>query len=432
MEAEKKDEKQTQNPNQKEDVLAKDKKELTPEQANKEKLTIMPTMIDESEEIEIKRRDLSSIIPKATPPTLEPNPSDNSVELVSRENILKSDGAITLANLDENGEAVVKANFTYPDQIDIEKRKEEKTKNVKKKKVKIKPSAAAQRFQNRSALMALIVIILLGAFYWYEKNKPTEEDFMPLTVTIEAGESLPLRGSDYVKPGVGTVDELLYQIDKSQIIIDKVGEYPFTVTYKGITKTGTVIIKDSTKPLLVVKEVLIVEGENFEAASFVDSCIDWSGCNYSFANSTVKQEYTEPGSYNVTIIATDAYQNSEFKTASLIIEPKGNLKTYYKDSGYNFETGYSVSETYLIRYFERDGESTLITGKYTQIFTYQDEEIYKKARETYNGEVNYTCDDSNYTITHVKSVSTIGSNYSNKRDIESYLSNNGFREKAQN
>lgn len=413
-------------PKQKEDVLAKDKKEKTPEQANQDKPTIMPTMIDESEQIR-KVRDLSAIIPQAN--SAAPLGADE-IELVSKDNNLKGDGSIIIANIDENGDAIVKANFAFPEQIDIAARKEEfeKLKNRKKKKEKIKPSKTAQKFQNGMALSSLFVIICLALFFWYVKTAPTEEDFLPLTVMIELGEKLPIRTSSYVQPGRGEVDELLYALDTSKVVLEEAGEYEFTVTYKGITKIGKVIIKDTTKPQLEVRKVFIVEGSTYSANSFVESCVDWSGCNYSFQDSDTEKKYTEPGSYVVYVVATDAYQNSETKKASLIIEARGNVKTYVKNSGFLYDAGYEVDEKYELHYDEYVDYSILLNGTYTATFKYQDELKYEEARAQYYGEVNYTCLDSELTIKKVESVEIIGSNYSKKHDIENYLSREGFKE----
>lgn len=411
---------------QKEDVLAKDKKEKTPEQANQMIPTIMPTMIDESEEIR-KVRDLSAIIPKSNEKTAL---GAEEIELISKDNNLKTDGSVTLANIDENGSAIVKANFLYPDQIDIEQRKEEqiKLKTKKKKKEKIKPSKVAQKFQNGMALSSLLVIIALICFWCYVKYSPTEEDFQPLLVEIELGEKLPIRTSSYVKPGKGEIDELLYALDTSNVKLEEAGEYDFTVTYKGISKTGKVIIKDTTKPHLEIRTVFIVEGGTYDASSFVENCVDWSGCNYSFQDSNTEKKYTTPGSYVVYVVATDAYQNSATKKANLIIEARGNVKTYVKYSGYLHDAGYEVEEKYELHFDDGIDYAVLLNGVHTTIFKYQDELKYEEAKKQYYGEVNYTCIDNEQTIKKVESVDYIGSNYSKKEDINNYLLREGYSE----
>ena len=415
-----------ENIKQEEDVLAKDKKEKTPEQSNREVATIMPTMIDEYEDLQ-KVRDLSSIIPKQNEVV---EIKENDISLISKENDLKSDGAITIANIDEQGEAIVKANFEYPEQIDYIARKEEfeRNKNKKRKKAKVKPNKSAQKFQNGMSLFLLLLMIGLGIFFYIYKTSPTEKDFKPLHVKIELGDKLPLRTSSYVEAGRGEVDELLYVLDTSKVTLEEAGDYEFTVTYKGITKTGIITIKDTTAPLLEIKEVSIVEGGTYNAGSFVESCIDWSGCNYSFQDVNTDKKYTSPGTYKVHVVATDAYQNSVTKQTTLIIEAIGSVKTYVKDSGFLYDAGYSVTEKYELHYDDNGGYSIILSGKYTQVFTYQDELKYQEARKTYNGEIGYTCNDGDYSITYKKSVNTIGNNYSQKTDIESYLAREGYKE----
>lgn len=433
----KKDQDNTENKNiKKEDVLEKDRKEKTPEQANQIIPTIMPTMIDESEERIGKVRNLSSIIPVSSPYQRDDNQSfehkQEDIELISKENDLKGDGSTTLANIDENGEAILRANFALPEQIDIKSRKEErekaKVKKVKKEKKKV--TKGAQKAQNIMSLVSLVLIIFVGIVFYYWKTAPTEKDFTPLHVEIELGEKLPLRTSSYVKPGVGEVDELLYVLDLSNVDLEEAGDYDFTVTYKGVSKTGTVSIVDTTKPYLEVREVYVVEGNSYNAASFVERCVDFSGCNYSFQDSDTEKKYTTPGSYVVYVVATDAFQNSVTKPASLIIEAKGNVNTYVKDSGFIYDAGYAMYEKYELHYDDYGTYSILLTGTYTQQFTYADELKYEEARKIYNGEVNYTCDDSTMTITQIKKVNVVGSNYSTKADIDIYLAKEGYTQQS--
>jgi hypothetical protein len=352
------------------------------------------------------------------------------IELISKDNDLKSDGAAILATVDENGNSLVKANFLYPEQIDIEARKEEqnKLKTKKKKKEKIKPSKVAQKFENGMALTGFLVALALIGFWCYIKYGPKEENFQPLIVTIELGEKLPVRTSSYVKPGKGEIDELLYVLDTSNIKIEEAGEYEFTVTYKGITKTGKVIIKDSTEPLLEVRTVFVVEGGTYNASSFVESCVDWSGCNYSFQDSDTERKYTTPGSYVVYVVATDAFQNSVTKKANLVIEAFGNVKTYTKYSGFMYDAGYEVEEKYELHFDDGIDYAVLLNGVHTTVLKYQDELKYEEAKKQYYGEVNYTCIDNELTIKKVESVDYIGSNYSRKDDIDYYLTKEGYQE----
>lgn len=402
--------------------VTKKEKELTPIE---EKVTITPTMIDESEERTEKKRDLSAIIPKFE----DTESNENSIELISQEKELKGDGAISIALINGDGNITLTSNAALPEQIDFEERKKEKQRNKGNKNKKIKKkSKSAQKFQNQMSIMSLLVIIGLGIFWYWYKNHPTEKDFEPLTVIVEIGDSLPIRVSSYVKPGVGKdiEDELQYGLDLSKVVLEEVGDYEFYVTYKGIEKTGTVKIVDTTPPDLEIRNVQIVEGGIYDASSFVESCKDPSGCNYSFQDSETEKKYNTNGVYVVYVVATDAFQNSITKKASLIIESQGTAEIFKKQTGFDFNTGYEISEKYTLRFEQFSNYSLLLSGTHERAYIYQDEEVYEKAVQTYNGEVNYICDDSNKTITFRESVTTIGSNYSRKDDIEAYLLREGF------
>ncbi len=428
---------------QKEDAIKSIKKDKEPDKTpeliakeNETVKTIMPTMIDDSQDdAVVKRRDLSSIIPEFNP-ALKQAPTD--VELFSKDNVLKTDGSVSIATLDRNGEANVVQNFAYPLPIDIDARKEEqqRAKRTTVKKVKKKMSKSAKQFQNQMSIMSLVIIAGLAVAIYWIMNAPKETDFTPQNITIELGETLPLHTSAYVKPARGEINEMLYTIDKTQINIDKVGDYPFSVHYRRVdgkgeviesTKEGRVIIEDTTAPVLIVRNVTIIEGGTFDAESFVGSCIDHTGCKYTFQDVDIPKKYTTAGVYDVYITAFDAYQNSTTKKASLIIEAEGSVKNYQRTGNFDFNTGYQIIEHYELHFDEYETHSTLINGIYTRTFKYQDSEKYQEARQTYNGEPNYKCNDNDMTIVFNQTVHTIGSNYSDFSNIHTYLLREGFK-----
>lgn len=401
----------------------------SPENRNE---TIMPTMIDESEEQAEKKKDLSAIIPQFT---------DNSevaeTELISKDNMFKSDASITLAVVNEAGEATMDAGAKLPEQIDMEQRKKEieASKNVKKAKKKEKRDRRRARRNKRQeniiALSSLIVMIALGIFgHWFFTHK-TDKDFLPKTVTIELGERLPVQKLSYIQPGVGDkIEDILYTIDTSKVVLEEIGEYDYTVTYKGITKSGKIKIVDTTPPELEVRTVTITEGNQYKAETFVEECRDPTGCNYSFQDLNTEQKNTAAGSYVVYIVATDAYGNSTTKKASLIIETEGNLRRYVKTTEYNQTLGYEVIEAYDLHFSEYSTYGILIDGTQEKTFKYQDVERYEAARKEYQGELGYSFSDSEMTITYKISTHTVGNNYSNSNDIDNYLTREGFRRES--
>jgi len=398
------------------------KKTIKKEEQNRiteEQVTIMPTMIDDSEDRMEKKMDLSAIIPKSVQES-----SENSISLTSRDAELKGDGSVSIGTINVDGEITMSPNAAFPEQIDVEERKKiaQKNKGIFKKEKKKKSNKNAQRFQNRTALLSLLVIIGLIGFVYWVKTKPTDKDFKPLPVEVELGDALPKETSNYVKPGIGNeVDDLQYSLDLSKVKVDEVGEYEFTVKHNGITKRGTVVVKDTTPPELETREVKITEGASINAAQFVAKCSDYSGCNYSFKEIDTETKYTSVGTHVVYVVATDAFQNSTTKTASLIIESDGIVKKYVKYYEFDFKAGYEKEERYELTFKQYDTYAALLRGTYKEIYHYDDENKFKEAAKTYSGETGYTIDEAKTSIIFTKSVTTIGSNYTNLDDIEEYL-----------
>ena len=390
-----------------------------------EEVTIMPTMIDDSEQGIEKKRDISAIIPKWD----DFSDNENAVQLNSVDNELKSDGAVTIGTINVEGEVTVSPNIAPLEQIDIEQRKKERanSKSYRRKEKKKKVNKGAQKLQNTTSLIALIIIAgLIGFFYWY-KNHPTDKDFKPLTVTAELGGEIPIEPSNYVKPGIGNyVDGLKYSIDVKEVNINEVGEYKFTVTYQGITKIGKFIVKDETPPTFEVKNVTVVEGGTINPSDFSANCFDFSGCNYSFQDSDTESKTKTAGSYVIYVTATDAYKNTTTKKASLTVEAPGATRKYRKTTPFDFNTGYEVEETYELHFAAYETKSTLLRGVYKKVLKFPAAEKYQEARKTYNGEANYTCDDAAQTITFTQTITTVGSNYSDLNDIENYLNREGY------
>ena len=269
---------------------------------------------------------------------------------------------------------------------------------------------------------------MAGAVY-YILHRKTEKDFMPLTVTVELGDELPIRTSSYVKPGLGkSVNEMQYVLDKSQVNEDIVGEYPFTVTYHGITKTGKVIVRDTTKPDLKVKDVIITEGTSYTAETFAADCFDWSGCSYSFQDEKTLEKCREAGEYDVYIVASDPYDNKETKKAKLTIEEQGMVKKYVKHNEFNNDLGYALKTTYDLHFTGFIDESILLRGYEIREYTYQDEAKYNAAVEANRGNKGWTFDDANKTITYTSEAMNTIERYTRMGQLLQYLQEQGYTE----
>jgi len=397
--------------------------------APEEKVTITPAMIDsEGDEEKSNKVDLSAIIPEQNQQATE-----NDIILNSREKDLKTDGSVVLGILKNEDEVEVKTGVTLPEAIDIAKRKEElkkhKDKKQHKKEPKKKLKTKEQRIQNTIAIIALAAMGIIGFTVYYIFNAPTKEDFETLPIQVELGDKLPAGLKNYVKPGLGgTMNEMAYTLDTSQVIIDKIGEYIYTVTYMGQMKEGTISVVDTTPPTVTIREnVTIIEGEEYTPETFVLDCTDYTGCNYSFEDANTTKKYKKPGSYTIHIVAKDAYKNKEVKKAYLKIESTGMVKKYLKKDAYNAEKGYSKEYRYELHYEEFGDSAIILNGTYQEKMIYEDDAKFEAAKKEFIGELNYMVDKDNKTIIYEADANTVG-NYSNMSNVHNYLLGQGYSE----
>ena len=397
--------------------------------APEEKVTITPAMIDsEGDEEKSNKVDLSAIIPEQNQQATE-----NDIILNSREKDLKTDGSVVLGILKNEDEVEVKTGITLPEAIDIAKRKEElkkhKDKKQHKKEPKKKLKTKEQRIQNTIAIIALAAMGIIGFTVYYIFNAPTKEDFETLPIQVELGDKLPAGLKNYVKPGLGgTMNEMAYTLDTSQVIIDKIGEYIYTVTYMGQMKEGTISVVDTTPPTVTIREnVTIIEGEEYTPETFVLDCTDYTGCNYSFEDANTTKKYKKPGSYTIHIVAKDAYKNKEVKKAYLKIESTGMVKKYLKKDAYNAEKGYSKEYRYELHYEEFGDSAIILNGTYQEKMIYEDDAKFEAAKKEFIGELNYMVDKDNKTIIYEADANTVG-NYSNMSNVHNYLLGQGYSE----
>ena len=392
--------------------------------------TIMPTMIDNEEISNVEKKvDLSAIIPEYQEEGLFETES-----LMSNDKEYKSDGSVLIGKINDDYSVEMLENVSFPEQIDMVKRKHEKQrqknqKKKKKEKTKISDLKKEQKRLNISTLIGLGMLAIVVAFGIYYYYKPETNGFEVMSFDVELGSKLPVRKNAYVKDASGEItDEMSYKIDTSEVVIDEIGTYQYKVWHKGQTKYGKINIVDTTAPSLEVKNLIINEGDLYEAKEFVANCTDLTGCNYSFEEAGTEKKYTTPGTYSVYIVAKDAFENRTIKQASLTIEAKGMVKYFIKDDPYNFEQGYQLTTTYEIHFTDFLSNSIILNGVKTEVRTFQDENSYKTAYDKYYGVLNYVCDDNKMTITYTEKITQVGNNYSRMDDVTYYLTSNGYSE----
>ena len=407
------------------------KKEPEPEV---QEVTITPTMIDDEDTgVKENKVDLSAIIPTDEPtPVATEETTEAALFLESKDKTLKTDGVVVVGKI-ENDIAAITPGASFPEQIDIEKRRKQQQDLLKSKKKNKKVKTETDEQKKSQTVTSLIVLgligLIIGAVY-YILNRKTLYDFQPLTVTVELGDKLPIRTSAYVKPGIGkSVNEMQYVLDKNQVKESQVGEYEFTVTFRGTKKTGTVIVQDTTPPDLKVSDKIITEGTTYNAETFVDECIDWSGCSYSFQDSQTTEKYREGGhDYELYIVASDPYDNKTTKKVKLTIEEQGMVKKYVKYVEYNPETGYALKTTYDLHFTGFMDEPILLRGYEIREYTYQDEAKYNADYEAQKGNAGWEFNPETKTITYKSEAMNTIDRYSNMKSLLEYLVSIGYTE----
>jgi len=128
-------------------------------------------------------------------------------------------------------------------------------------------------------ILIILSILFFGYFFVYQKVH-----FGVKNIKLELGEKLSLNVKDYLKKDVVNTDG--YKLDISDIKVDEVGKYTYTVTYNKITRKGKVEIVDSTVPVYTLQELDIEEGStSYYLGDLLATCEDLSKpCLVEFKN----------------------------------------------------------------------------------------------------------------------------------------------------
>lgn len=148
-------------------------------------------------------------------------------------------------------------------------------------------------------------------------------------ITIELGGSLPETKDLFDKFENFDIEDI--QIDDSNVNYNVVGTYMINISAQNGTPSTIICdIVDTTAPVLILKDVAIMEGAPYKVQDFVESCVDNSQkeCVISFYTEAADPDgniidyssFTEPNTYQVQIIATDEYLNkTDVQIANLTI-----------------------------------------------------------------------------------------------------------------
>lgn len=177
----------------------------------------------------------------------------------------------------------------------------------------------------------IICFIITSSFEGENHNTPESTLSIKTDVTVEVNDKLE---KEIFFSKIENVDLDTIEIKyPDNFDISNTGTYEIGIIVNNKTYNTNLIVVDTTKPELTLKEVSIKESKSYSANDFVESCTDNSNkeCNIAFYNGEDEEgnavdysKYTSPGTYAIKISATDASGNRTTKETKLTI---GTAKT---------------------------------------------------------------------------------------------------------
>ena len=183
-----------------------------------------------------------------------------------------------------------------------------------------------------SVIGIIICFILTSKFYGSNPNEPKGEIDIKNEVTVEINEKFS-KDIFFARLENINIDDIDIKYPENYNISIP-GRYDIIINISDKNYNSTLIVVDTEKPDLVVKNVTINENEQYTANDFITSCSDNSNknCNISFYNDAVDEDgnkiyynrFHQSGSYNIKISAKDESGNEIVKDAILTIKAKNN------------------------------------------------------------------------------------------------------------
>ena len=139
-------------------------------------------------------------------------------------------------------------------------------------------------------------------------------------ITVEVGDTLSKKVSDYVLGKIKNTTEYKIKVDKLKLgeKVEKTGEYKYTVKYNNHIKEGVIKVVDTKAPVVSVQDLTVGLNEDYDLDDFVTSCEDYSKpCTIQLKDD---KEYTSVGTYDITLVISDTFNNKTEKKAKLTIK----------------------------------------------------------------------------------------------------------------
>ncbi len=198
-------------------------------------------------------------------------------------------------------------------------------------------------------------------------------------ITVEAGQQF------FPQDLIASVENA----DVSEIVIDGTvsvncpGVYEVKYRLGENEESVSVNVVDTVSPKLVVcEEYVCVEYDVLTPEQLVLSCYDVTGATVSISENS--SEYSAPGTYRITVVAIDAYQNKTEAAVNLLVEPFDSVPpVFYEIADLSITEGDTVDLMEGVNASDNLDDSPIITideaefdanvpGVYTVKYTAED------------------------------------------------------------
>ena len=322
------------------------------------------------------------------------NVSNKDVEIKQTATIKSEVGTSVLGQI--NGDTITATNNPIPDKLDINSKPQNETKANTKK---VKVSTKREKIMGILALILVLFVIVGGGiavYYFGFLNNPS--NFNVKNLSFELGSELPTGVTTYITSS-NKIDGMEYSLNISKVD-SKIGLYSYSVTHKGVTKSGTITIKDSQAPVVTLKDDLsFSKGSTITKDDIVSTCVDLSNCTYDLEKNV---DSSTSGTINVNVIAKDDAGNSVTTTAKVTIVDIAKTLVCKSNPELASDGTYNTVIEDTINF---DSTDKLVSSSSKKIVSYID---LNQFFTLYNAEK----DNSEYSFDKVKF------NYSTKNDID--------------
>lgn len=239
-----------------------------------------------------------------------------------------------------------------------------------------KPKNSSKKIFILLIVVVLIAAVGVGVYFVLNKSKNKVEKVVitPIVSRIELGSDL-----DYTKAST-LVKVTGYDINSCTVTgnlnVFLAGTYSYTVTCGNTTLSSqTVEVKDTTVPVVELKEVVVRPNSEVSAMDFVASVTDASPYTAEYVT---KPDTSAIGTYEVSIIVSDAYDNKTEELKGTLVVSENAPESYLICTSDNVETKFTTNYRFGISEC-----GTLYNQKKELTYTLDTKEAYEAMKNEY-------------------------------------------------